>query len=51
MSLNATYWILLTLRKLAGEHFTKAYNEEFRMPTVTLRPLNIYGPGQVGEGH
>lgn len=36
--------------KLAGEHLTKAYHEEFSMPTVTLRPFNIYGPGQVGEG-
>lgn len=36
--------------KLAGEHLTKAYHQEFDMPTVTLRPFNIYGPGQVGEG-
>ena len=36
--------------KLAAEHLTKAYNQEFGMPTVTLRPFNIYGPGQVGEG-
>lgn len=36
--------------KLAGEHLCKAYHEEYRMPTVTLRPFNIYGPGQVGEG-
>lgn len=36
--------------KLAGEHLTKAYNTEFGMPTVTLRPFNIYGPGQIGEG-
>jgi UDP-glucose 4-epimerase len=36
--------------KLAAEHLTKAYNEEFGIPTVTLRPFNIYGPGQVGEG-
>lgn len=36
--------------KLAGEHLTKAYHEEFGMPTVTLRPFNIYGPGQIGEG-
>ncbi len=36
--------------KLAGEHLTKAYHSEFGMPTVTLRPFNIYGPGQVGEG-
>jgi UDP-glucose 4-epimerase len=36
--------------KLAGEHLAKAYHQEFGMPTVTLRPFNIYGPGQVGEG-
>lgn len=36
--------------KLAAEHLTKAYNKEFGLPTVTLRPFNIYGPGQVGEG-
>ena len=36
--------------KLAAEHLTTAYNQEFGMPTVTVRPFNIYGPGQVGEG-
>jgi UDP-glucose 4-epimerase len=36
--------------KLAGEHLAKAYHDEFWTPTVTLRPFNIYGPGQVGEG-
>ena len=36
--------------KLAGEHLTKAYHDEFAMPTVTVRPFNIYGPGQIGEG-
>jgi len=36
--------------KLAGEHLAKAYYEEYWMPTVALRPFNIYGPGQVGEG-
>ncbi|MHC4692179.1 MAG: NAD-dependent epimerase/dehydratase family protein [Planctomycetota bacterium] len=36
--------------KLAGEHLAKAYYEEYWMPTVTLRPFNIYGPGQIGEG-
>ena len=36
--------------KLAGEHLAKAYHSEFGMPTVTLRPFNVYGPGQVGEG-
>ena len=36
--------------KLAGEHLAKAYHGEFGMPTVTLRPFNVYGPGQIGEG-
>lgn len=36
--------------KLAGEHLTHAYCSEFGLPTVTLRPFNIYGPGQTGEG-
>jgi len=36
--------------KLAGEHLAKAYHDEYRLPVVTLRPFNIYGPGQVGEG-
>lgn len=36
--------------KLAGEHLTHAYNREYGLPTVTFRPFNIYGPGQIGEG-
>ncbi|MGI9333616.1 MAG: NAD-dependent epimerase/dehydratase family protein [Gammaproteobacteria bacterium] len=36
--------------KLAGEHLTHAYHRQHAMPTVTVRPFNIYGPGQVGEG-
>ncbi|MGB2823807.1 MAG: NAD-dependent epimerase/dehydratase family protein [Phycisphaerae bacterium] len=36
--------------KLAGEFLAKAYHQEFGMPTVTVRPFNVYGPGQVGEG-
>lgn len=36
--------------KLAGEHLAGAYYQEFGMPTVTVRPFNVYGPGQVGEG-
>ena len=36
--------------KLAGEHLTHAYHQEFGMPTVTVRPFNVYGPSQVGEG-
>jgi len=36
--------------KLAGEHLAHAYYREFGLPTVVVRPFNIYGPGQVGEG-
>lgn len=36
--------------KLAEEHLSYAYYKEFGLPTVTVRPFNIYGPGQVGEG-
>jgi len=36
--------------KLAGEHLAAAYYEEFGLPTVSIRPFNVYGPGQTGEG-
>lgn len=36
--------------KLAGEHLTLAYYREFGLPTVSVRPFNVYGPGQTGEG-
>ena len=42
-------WVY-AVSKLAGEHLAHAYYREFGLPTVTLRPFNIYGPGQTGEG-
>jgi UDP-glucose 4-epimerase len=36
--------------KLAGEHMAHAYHQEFGLPTVSLRPFNVYGPGQIGGG-
>ena len=36
--------------KLAGEHLAMAYYREFGLPAVSVRPFNIYGPGQTGEG-
>lgn len=36
--------------KLAAEHMVHSYHREFGLPTVSVRPFNIYGPGQVGEG-
>lgn len=36
--------------KLAEEHLAIAYHKELGLPTAVVRPFNIYGPGQVGEG-
>jgi UDP-glucose 4-epimerase len=36
--------------KLAGEHLAHAYYRQFKLPIVTVRPFNVYGPGQTGEG-
>src|SRR5690242_11835768 len=36
--------------KLAGEHMAHAYHDELALPTVTVRPFNVYGPGQIGGG-
>lgn len=36
--------------KLAGEHLAYAYYKEFSLPVTIVRPFNVYGPGQVGEG-
>jgi UDP-glucose 4-epimerase len=36
--------------KLAGEHLAHAYHDELGLPAVTVRPFNVYGPGQIGGG-
>ena len=36
--------------KLAEEHLAIAYHQERWLPTTVVRPFNVYGPGQVGEG-
>jgi nucleoside-diphosphate-sugar epimerase len=38
------------ISKLAAEHLAHAYHKEFGLPAISIRPFNIYGPGQVGEG-
>ena len=35
---------------LGEEHLAIAYHAEFGLPTTVVRPFNVYGPGQVGEG-
>jgi len=36
--------------KLATEHLAHCYQKQYDLPTVSIRPFNIYGPNQVGEG-
>ncbi len=36
--------------KLIGEYFSNAYFKDFGLKTVTIRPTNVYGDGQFGEG-
>ncbi|MCP4581882.1 MAG: NAD-dependent epimerase/dehydratase family protein [candidate division Zixibacteria bacterium] len=36
--------------KLAAEHLAYSYYSEKKLPALSIRPFNIYGPGQTGEG-
>ncbi len=36
--------------KLATEHLAHNYYRQFGLPALSIRPFNIYGPGQVGDG-
>lgn len=36
--------------KLATEHLAYNYYKMYGLPTVAIRPFNVFGPGQVGEG-
>lgn len=59
---NVTEWDATTLgavgearwtyavAKLATEHLAMNYWKQHGLPTVSIRPFNIYGPRQVGEG-
>jgi UDP-glucose 4-epimerase len=42
-------WVY-AVSKLAGEHLAHAYFKQHGLPVVTVRPFNVYGPGQTGEG-
>ena len=42
-------WVY-AVSKLAGEHLAHAYFAQYGLPVVTVRPFNVYGPGQTGEG-
>ena len=36
--------------KLATEHLAHNYHKQFGIPAVSVRPFNVYGPAQIGEG-
>jgi nucleoside-diphosphate-sugar epimerase len=42
-------WVYAT-SKLAGEHFTLRFGEENGFAATVVRPFNVYGPRQTGEG-
>ena len=42
-------WVY-AVSKLAEEHLAMAYYREKQLPVTVVRPFNVYGPGQVGEG-
>jgi nucleoside-diphosphate-sugar epimerase len=59
---NVTEWDATTLgavgearwtyavAKLATEHLAMTFYKDFGLPAASIRPFNIYGPRQVGEG-
>lgn len=48
-AVGETRWTY-AVSKLATEHLAHNYYKEFGLPTVSIRPFNIYGPRQVGQG-
>ncbi len=39
-----------SISKVSGEHLLYSYYKTRGYPAVSIRPFNIYGPGQIGEG-
>lgn len=48
-SVGEARWVY-AVSKLSGEHLAHAYFKQYGLPVVTVRPFNVYGPGQTGEG-
>jgi UDP-glucose 4-epimerase len=38
-----------SIAKLAGEHLVHCFHRELGIPTVTIRPFNIFGPLRLGD--
>ena len=47
--LDQPRWVYAT-SKVAGEHLVSGYCVEADIPYTIIRPFNVYGPGQLGEG-
>lgn len=37
------------IAKLAGEHLLHAYHRELELPSVIIRPFNVFGPNRLGD--
>ncbi len=48
-SLDQLRWTY-SISKLAGEALTFAFAHQYKIPITSIRPFNVYGPGQLGEG-
>ena len=42
-------WVY-SVSKNAAEHLAYSYYSHFGLPVASVKPFNIYGPGQIGEG-
>jgi UDP-glucose 4-epimerase len=38
-----------SIAKLAGEHLAHAYHRDLGLPSVIIRPFNVFGPRRIGE--
>jgi UDP-glucuronate decarboxylase len=47
--ISESRWVY-AVSKLSSEFLTHSYHAEFGLPSVSIRPFNIYGPRQIGEG-
>jgi len=47
--IGASRWVYAA-SKLASEHLSYAHYKEDDLPLVIVRPFNVYGPRQVGDG-
>ena len=37
------------ISKITGEHIVQAYHRKYGLPTVIIRPFNIFGPKRIGD--